>query len=153
MSTRRRASAPRTAAPDVAPVHVPEDDDRGPVRAVDVPEPAPIYPTAAHVAEIREHVLANDPALKGASDRRVMRAVREAIPEHAARFATSAKRQHTLSALAAPVFPTEQHAAELRAAIPDITTAETKAVLSAGHAAFVASVAAGEPTTTAEVPA
>lgn len=136
-----------------APVVVPDDDDgttapEAPALAV---SPALVFPTDEHWAEIRAGVLAADPSLATASERAVNRAMQDALPAHVARLHERARRSHVLVQLAAPVFPTESHIIALNAAIPNLTTEEQTAVVNAGHAAYVASVAAGEPIT--EVPA
>lgn len=146
-------TSPAIAEPDpelttLAPVIADEPDELVP--APD--ELAPVIGTDEHHAEIRAQVLADNPELANASERAVDRAVAAAVPAFTERFVARARRAHTLAAIVAPVFPTEAHVAELNAAIPSLTPKELADVFHAGHAAFVASVAAGEPITEA-VPA
>lgn len=147
------ATSPRVAPEAPAPVLVPDDDGAAVApETIDArPTPALVFPTDEHYADVRAQVLAADPKLAGASERAITRAVHEAMPAHAARLHERARRSHTLVQLAAPVFPTDAHVDALNAAVPNLTAEEQRAVLNAGHAAFVASVAAGEPIT--EVPA
>lgn len=124
-------------APTAAAVEVLEPDEYVPAEA-----PAHVFPTEADVERITAEV--TDPAN---TRRENERALQGALRDEAARIATARRRRHTLTDLvtSASVFPTERHSDQLRAEVPHLSDAEHTQVLSAGHAAFVATLAAGEP--------
>lgn len=143
------ADVAETSSPAVAlaPVWVdPYDAEPAPAAHV----PAPVYPTEADEAEAIAELLDADPTLRSASTHVLARSVKAQLVKNANR---AAKRQRTLATTLdnplAPVFPTESHALDLLDAIPTISGEEIKAVLAAGHDAYLASLDAGEPITTA----
>lgn len=111
---------------------------------------APVFPTEADAERIRADVIAKTPELAGASHHKVTRAVQAAIAKEAERLSRVRHRVAHIEELAtAPIFPTEAQVNELRATLPNLTPDEETAVLLAGHAAFLATLASGEPVTEA----
>lgn len=138
-----------TAGDELAPVDAGEPED-----VITPTAPAPIFPTEADVVAVTAELLDQHPELAGASERQFTREVQAALSvraqsiaesDYKGRVVVAREHQRALAALVAPVFPTESHVALLDASIPALTDTERDAVLNAGLAAFVASIAAGEP--------
>lgn len=145
--TRARKNAPviDRAGRELAPVEPnpePESADAAPAPH----DPAPIFPTDEDAQRIAAQLVDDDPSLAH-RPHVLARQLGLAIADEATRGKRAADRVPVLETLVAPVFPTDDHVAQLRAAIPTLSDADASAVLNAGHAAFVASIAAGEPIT------
>lgn len=126
-------------AGELAPIDPPDWDEL--VESVEAP--APVFPTEADHDAARAAIVAANPELENPNrSRELVRAVKAQLagPPRKPRVAE-------LAELVAPVFPTEDHVAALHAAIPALTPDEEHSVLALGHAAFVASIARGEPVT------
>lgn len=148
--SRRKHDAPaddetapqgRQLAP-IEPNAEPESADPSPTST----DAAPVFPTEADVDRLTAQLVADDATLAN-RPHLLARALAPLIASEADRLSRAKKRAPVLETLVAPVFPTEAHVEQLRAAIPFISADDSAAVLNAGHAAFVASVAAGEPIT------
>lgn len=150
MALRHRA--PDTDADDAGDVLT---DRRGRVLArVDAPDDADVparvvaaivYPTEHDELAARAAVIDADPAMAHATEHQLATAVRQYLAANAARATKRQRAAHRVLAELAPVFPTEAHADDLRAAVPSISDADLVAVMAAGLPAYLATLDAGEP--------